>query len=240
MSEHCAAPGPSMETEGFRAGVARVWRLWAPSRPPASDARAGTQLQPEDTLHGQAHTGSSTAGCPVERPASSVPKGTAPPDPACRPVVSSEVPAWGAPSATMNPYSARGGPQDTVEVPDGRPQRWAAGGTCREQRPWGQRPPPPCGGLGPARRGCPLLSGHRQRPSGPASEAALGRAPPLRAQKLGGGGSLLLPRAACLHVAQLRVFPYAAHKSFGVSSVSLLVLYLFISSRVFHEQKFLI
>lgn len=168
MSQHCAAPGPSVETEGFRAGVARVWRLWAPSRPPASDARAGTQLQPEDTLHGQAHTGSSTAGCPVERPASSVPKGTAPPDPACRPVVSSEVPAWGAPSATMNPYSARGGPQDTVEVPDGRPQRWAAGGTCREQRPRGQRPPPPCGGLGPARgaaRCCPGTgSGRRARP----------------------------------------------------------------------------
>lgn len=50
----------------------------------------------------------------------------------CQPVVSSEVPARGVLSATMNSYSAQGRPQDMVKVPSGRPWHSAAGGTRRQ------------------------------------------------------------------------------------------------------------
>lgn len=78
-------------------------------------------------------------------------------------------------------------------------QRAASSGTEASPALWG---------LGPCPRGCPLLSGHRQRPSGPASEAALGRAPPLRAQKLGGGRQPAPPQgglSACCSAESLSI-----------------------------------
>lgn len=112
---------------------------------------------------------------------------------------------------------------------------------CRgEQRPRGQRPPRPCGRSGPARGG--IGGGHR----GPVSEAALGQA---SAQKC--------PSAPGPHPRGRRqpdlplggLFAYFSVESlsivctkelWGLICLSLLVLYLFISSRVFHKQKFLI
>ena len=93
----------------------------------------------------------------------------------CRPVVSSEVPAWGALSAITNSYPARGRPQDTVKVPDGCPRRSAAGGASKQMQrravSSGTEAAQALRRLSPAQGwrggGCPLLSGHRRWASGP-------------------------------------------------------------------------
>lgn len=200
---------PAWRPEGFRAGVARVWRLWAPSRPPASDARAGTQLQREDTLHGQAHTGSSHTRAPHTRgllhswascreAGEQRAKGHSPFRPRLAACGQLRGPSMGC-SLCNDEFLL--GPRWTPG--HGQGPRWLspALGSRRHQQAHAESSvlgdrglPRPVGGLGPARRGCPLLSGHRQRPSGPASEAALGRAPPLRAQKLSGGRQPVPPQ----------------------------------------------
>lgn len=125
-----------------------------------------------------------------------------------------------------------------MAVPGARRQE-APGGRRREQHPWGQRPPGPCGRSGHARQGCPLLSRHRQWASGPASEAALGRAPPLPDPR--GGRRPVLPQGGPFAFRLVESFSILRTQELrGLICVSLLVLYLFISSRVFHKQKFLI
>lgn len=144
------------------------------------------------------HAGSSTAGCPVERPASSAQKGTAPSRPRLPACGQLRGPSMGC-SLCNDEFLL--GPRWTPG--HGQGLRWPspALGSRRHQQAHaeisvlGDRGlPHPVGGLGPARRVCPLLSGHKQRPSGPASEAALGRAPPLRAQKLSGGRQPVPPQ----------------------------------------------
>ena len=66
------------------------------------------------------------------------------------------------------------------------------------------------------------------------------RAPQLPAHPLEAGGSLIFLWVAYLHIFQLSLSILCTKELWGLICLSLLVLYLFISSRVFHEQKFLI
>ena len=66
------------------------------------------------------------------------------------------------------------------------------------------------------------------------------RAPQLPAHTLEAGGSLIFLWVAYFHIFQLSLSILCTKELWGLICLSLLVLYLFISSRVFHEQKFLI
>ena len=152
------------------------------------------------------------AGCPAETPGSSVRKGTTPPDPARQRGWPGRLPACGQLRSQHGAFSLQRRiptrpkvdpgtrSRSPVAVPGAWRQEAPAGRRRGEQHPRGQKPPGPCGGSGHAQRGCPLSSRHRQWASGPASEAALGWAPPLPAQTLEGGGSLFFPRVAHLHI----------------------------------------